>query len=83
MLVKHLHCYVNEHTSLFVVLVFPKRLQLLCADPARVTRGDGRVSKDMQEAQLLVPACPGAVTFSRCHTSWKRFQTFFLVSSGM
>lgn len=76
MLVKHLHHDVSQHTSLFVFLVFPKRLQLLCSDLTRVTQGDGRVSKDMQEAQLLVPRCPGAGTFSRCHTSWKSFLLF-------
>lgn len=49
----------------------------LCTDFASVAQGDGSVSTDMPEAQLLVPAVPQVMTSSRCHASFACFFVFF------
>lgn len=76
--------HVHEYTLLFVFFfAFLKHFKL-CTDFASVAQGDGSVSTDMPEAQLLVPAVPQVMTSSRCHASFACFFVFFLsVSSGM
>lgn len=74
---------MNTHCSL-CFFAFLKHFKL-CTDFASVARGDGSVSTDMPEAQLLIPAVPQVMTSSRCHASLKSFAWFFFfpVSSGM
>lgn len=68
--------HVHEYTLIFVFfLAFLKHFKL-CTDFASVARGDGSVSTDMPEAQLLIPAVPQVMTSSRCHASLKSFACF-------
>lgn len=73
---------MNTHCSLCFFFAFLKHFKL-CTDFASVAQGDGSVSTDMPEAQLLVPAVPQVMTSSRCHASFACFFFFLSVSSGM